>query len=271
MQYSDLGIDSLRLALSGRVVGRRIDFHMRLPSTMDEARRLAEAGEAEGTVVVAEEQTAARGRFDRTWISPVGANLAFSVILRPDPDRLPQANMAATLAVSRAVEQTSGLTPSIKWPNDIRLGGRKVAGILVESVVHGGDAAYVVAGIGLNVNFDTSSSPEIASTATSIMIESGRMADRGKVLRLTLESFDDLYRTVSRGGSLTEEWAAGLETLGRHVRVEWKEFVVEGCAESVDEYGNLLLRTADGSTFTASAGEVTLQARNGNGIEERNA
>ena len=238
---------------------------------MDEARRLAQAGEPEGTVVVAEEQTAARGRFDRVWISPVGANLAFSVILRPDPLLLPQVNMAATLAVSRAVEQTCGLTPSIKWPNDVRLGGRKVAGILVESVVRGGDAAYAVAGIGINVNFDTASSPEIASTATSIMVESGRRADRGKVLKLALEGFDDLYRSVSRGGSLTQDWAAGLETVGRHVRVEWKELVVEGRAESVDEHGNLLLRTADGTTFTASAGEVTLQARNGHGIEERNA
>ena len=237
---------------------------------MDEARRLAEAGVQEGTVVVAEEQTAARGRFDRVWISPVGVNLSFSVILRPASSRLPQVNMAAALAVSRAVERTCGLTPSIKWPNDVRLGGRKVAGILVESVVRGGDA-YALAGIGINVNFDTASSPEISSTATSIMVESGRRADRGKVLRLALEGFDDLYRTVSSGGSLTQDWAEGLETLGRHVRVEWKELVVEGRAESVDEHGNLLLRTADGSTFTASAGEVTLQARNGHGIEGQDA
>ena len=238
---------------------------------MDEARRLAEVGEPEGTVVVAEEQTAARGRFDRVWISPVGVNLTFSVILRPDLRRLAQVNMAATLAVSRAVERTCGLTPTIKWPNDVRLGGRKVAGILVESVVRGGDAAYTVAGIGINVNFDTSSSPEIASIATSIMVESGRRADRGKVLKLALEGFDDLYRTVSSGGSLTEEWAERMETLGRHVRVEWKELVVEGRAESVDDHGNLLLRTVDGSIFTASAGEVTLQAHNGHGIEEQDA
>lgn len=238
---------------------------------MDEARRQAEAGVQEGTVVVADEQTAARGRFDRVWISPVGANLSFSVILRPASSRLPQVNMAAALAVARAVEKTCGLTPSIKWPNDVRLGGRKVAGILVESVVGGGDAAYAVAGIGINVNFDTASSPEISSTATSIMIESGRRVDRGKVLRLALEGFDDLYGRVSSGGSLTQDWAEGLETLGRHVRVEWKELVVEGRAESVDEHGNLLLRTADGSTFTASAGEVTLQARNGYGIEGQDA
>ena len=271
LNSADLRIDDLRVALSGRVIGRRIDFHQSLPSTMDEARRLAEAGMPEGTVVLAEEQTAARGRFDRVWISPVGVNLSFSVILRPGPDRLPQVNMAAALAVSRAVERTCGLVPSIKWPNDVRLGGRKVAGILVESVVRSGDAAYAVAGIGINVNFDTASSPEIASTASSIMVESGRRADRGKVLRLALEGFDDLYGTVSSGGSLTRDWAEGLETLGRHVRVEWKELVVEGRAESVDEQGNLLLRMADGSTFTASAGEVTLQARNGHGIEGQDA
>ena len=137
----------------------------------------------------------------------------------------------------------------------------------MESVVRGGDAAYAVAGIGINVNFDTSSSSEIASTATSIMVESGRRADRGKVLKLALEGFDDLYRSVSRGGSLTQDWAAGLETLGRHVRVEWKELVVEGHAESVDEHGNLLLRTADGSTFTAS--QERLRFRPATGTESR--
>ena len=238
---------------------------------MDEARRLAEAGEPEGTVVVAEEQSAARGRFDRVWISQRGVNVLFSVVLRPDRAQLPQVNMAATLAVSRAVEWTSGLTPSIKWPNDVRLGGRKVSGILVESEVRGNDVAHAVAGIGINVNFDTSVSPEIASTATSIMVESGRMANRADVLERALEALDDLYRTVSTGGSLTDEWAAGLETVGRNIRLEWQGRVIEGYAESVDEQGNLILKTSDGSTFTAVAGEVTLQARDGAEIEGGNA
>ena len=189
----------------------------------------------------------------------------------PGPAPAASGNMAATLAVSRAVEQTCGLTPSIKWPNDVRLGGRKVAGILVESVVRAAMRR----------------SQWRASASTSISTHHPRRRSRpqppaswsradagltgGRCSSLPLEGFDDLYRTVSNGGSLTQDWAAGLETLGRHVRVEWKELVVEGRAESVDEHGNLLLRTADGSAFTASAGEVTLQARNGHGIEERNA
>ncbi len=226
---------------------------------MDEARRLAEAGEPEGTVVLAEEQTAARGRFERVWISPGAVNLTFSVILRPSWAHMPQCNMAAALAVSGAVEQVSGLAASIKWPNDVRLRGRKAAGILMESASLGGRVSHAVVGIGINVNFDTALLPEIADTATSIMVETGHRVDRGRALRLTLEGFDDLYGIVSNGGSLTDEWAANLETLGRHVRLEWRGRVVEGCAESVDERGNLVLRVPDGSTFAAAAGEVTLQ------------
>ena len=103
MASADFDIDALRLALGDRLIGRRLVYHERVTSTMDEARRLAEAGEPEGTVVIAEDQTAARGRFDRPWVSPPGENLYFSVVLKPALEQLPYANMAAALAVARAV------------------------------------------------------------------------------------------------------------------------------------------------------------------------
>ena len=226
---------------------------------MDEAKRLAELGEPDGTVVIAEEQTSARGRFDRAWVSPRGKDLVFSVLLRPTAAQLPYVNMAATLAVYRSVAGLTGLATAIKWPNDVRILGRKVSGILVETAMEGLELDYAVVGIGVNVNLDPSQSPEIASTATSISRETGREGDRTTVLRILLEHFDDLYRGVKQGRSLTQDWSACLETLGRAVQVRWQDQVLEGRAEAVDEQGNLILKRADGAILKATAGEVTLQ------------
>ena len=255
-----LDIQSLRRALRSRAVGWQVFYYETLDSTIDEARRLAEGGAPEGTVVVAEEQTAGRGRFNRAWISPRGQNLSFSALLRPTPVQLPFMNMAATLAVCRAVAEAAGLTPTIKWPNDVRVNGRKLSGILIETAVEAGAVAYAIVGVGVNVNFDPSQYPEIASSATSVSRETGQETDRTRVLRLVLEHLDDLYGAVKGGKSLTDEWAAQLETLGRTVQVRWQDQLVEGRAEAVDQQGSLVITRADGSTFTAVAGEVTMQA-----------
>lgn len=256
MAPTDLDISAVRRALAGRTVGCQIHYYDVLGSTMDEARALSERGAPEGAVVIAEEQTAGRGRFKRAWVSPRGQNLSFSVLLRPTQSQLPFMNMAATLAVSRAV---AGLAPTIKWPNDVRVKGRKLAGILIEAEMDAGGVRCAIVGIGVNVNFDPSQYPEIAATATSIFRETGRRASRTQVLQLVLEHFDDLYRRVQGGGSLRQEWASQLETLGRNVQVSWQERVVEGRAEGVDEQGNLILRRSDGTTLAVAAGEVTLQ------------
>ena len=166
--------------------------------------------------------------------------------------------MAATLAVANTIEGV-GLVPTIKWPNDVRIGGLKTSGILIENDIVGEGVSHCVLGIGVNVNMDTSRFPEIASIATSIFNETGSKADRTEALRLILKNFDGLYRTVRNGGSLTQEWAAILETLGRNVQVRWFDQVVEGKAEAIDEQGNLIITRTDGSTFTAVAGEVTFQ------------
>ena len=260
LTQTDLDIKLLRRGLGDRLVGCEVIHFESVGSTMDETRGLAERDGTEGTVVIAEEQTAGRGRFNRTWISPRGQNLSFSVLLRPTAEQLPFLNMAATLAVCRAVGEITGLEPTIKWPNDVRVNGLKVSGILIETAMERGTASYAVVGIGVNVNFDPSEYPEIAPFATSIFRETGRRTDRTTVLKLLLEHFDDLYRTVKEGRSLTEQWASKLETLGRTVQVRWRDRVLEGLAREIDDRGNLVLERPDGSTVTALAGEVTLQS-----------
>ena len=255
-----LDIDSLTQVFSGRTIGRRILYHRSLGSTMDEARRLAQEGEPEGTVVIAEEQTSGRGRFDREWISPPDLNLSFSVLLRPTTTQLPYMNMAATLAVADAVAEVAGCSPTIKWPNDVRVDGKKISGILIETSLAAGSLTHAIVGIGLNVNLDPSGHGEIAAIATSLLRETGHEVDRTRVLDLVLERFDGLYSEVRAGRSLTQEWSSRLDTLGKTVQVRWSDRMLEGRAESVDEQGSLVLVQPDGTSITVTAGEVTLQA-----------
>ncbi len=255
-----LDIEAVRRALAGRTIGCRILHYPSMDSTMDEAGRLAAEGCPEGLVVVAEEQTAGRGRFSRSWVSGPGESLLLSVVLRPTAEQLPQANMAATLAVAGTVEGRVDGSVTIKWPNDVRIGGRKVAGILIEADSQPGGASSVVVGIGLNVSFDTGAHAEIADTATSIAEQAGGPVERTGVLTDLLRRFDDLYARVRPGDSLTEEWSSWLDTLGLDIRVRRGDDVLSGTARKVDDQGNLVLERPDGSTVTVVGGEVTLQA-----------
>ncbi len=254
-----LDVARVEASLAGAVVGRKIDFRRVVDSTMEAARRHAKSGVREGVVVIAEEQTQGRGRFSRRWVSPPGLNLYLTVMLRPEARQLPYMNMAATLATHDAAADASGLPVSVKWPNDVRIGGRKLSGILIETEFDGDRLDHALVGIGFNVNLDVSEHPEIAKTATSLRTAAGREFDRSDVLLSLLHSLDMWYGRVRAGQSLTERWAETLETLGKRVRLRWRERVIEGLAESVDDAGSLILLRDDGSRESVAAGEVTSQ------------
>jgi BirA family biotin operon repressor/biotin-[acetyl-CoA-carboxylase] ligase len=248
---------TLRGGLFTRVVGRRLLFFQEISSTMDEAARQAAAGTEEGTVVVAENQTAGRGRQGRDWVSRQG-NLYLSVVFRPSPHTLPFLTILSAVATVRAIRKTTGLEPRIKWPNDIQLGGRKVAGILVESTVQGDTVTYAIAGIGINVNLETDKVGDIAGFATALNAAADRPVAREAVLRQLLQEMDSLYLQTAQGGSPLAEWRGLLETLGQRVRAYWGNETHIGQAEDVDGLGNLLLRLEDGQRITLTAGDVTL-------------
>lgn len=254
-----LDIERIEAALADSVVGNRISYHMETGSTMDVARAMARDGEPEGAVVIAEQQGRGRGRFDRTWVSPPGLNLYFTVLLRPVPEHLAYMNMAATLALHRTVSLSTGLPTSVKWPNDVRIGGRKISGILIETEFEGGKLDHALVGIGLNVNLDVAAFPEISETATSLRTATGRSFDRSEVLISALHNLEEWYGRVAGGESLTRPWAESLETIGKHVQLRWRDSMIEGLAESVDDNGNLVVLQGDGSRLHAVAGEVTSQ------------
>ena len=253
----NLVASTIRQGLYTHVVGRRILYYPELKSTMDEAARLATEDADEGAVVIAERQSAGRGRQGRSWVSQPG-NLLFSVLFRPDMAQLPFISIIGGMAGARAVRKTTGLAPLVKWPNDLMLDGRKAAGILAESAIVGDSVCYAVLGIGINVALDVSESEEISAFATSVNTAAGREVDRESLLRQLLIELDDLYIRLGRGESPIAEWRDLLDTTGRRVTATSGNDAYVGVAEGVDDTGNLLLRLDDGRLITLTAGDVTL-------------
>ena len=253
---------TLRSGLYTRVVGKRLLFFQETTSTMDEAARCAESGAEEGTVVVAEIQTAGRGRQGRNWVSRQG-NLYMSIVFRPSIEHLPFLSILAGVATVRAIRKTSGLDPRIKWPNDIMLNGKKVGGILVESVSTGEKVNYAIVGIGVNVNLDRETLDDIrrvdSRVATALDTSAGRSISREDVFRQLLHDLDSLYLQVVQGESPMPEWRSLLETLGQRVEVRWGQESYIGLAEGVDDLGNLQLRLDEGRLITLTAGDVSLR------------
>jgi len=244
--------------LATRFIGQRVICYPRLTSTMDIAKRQAQQGAREGTVIVAEEQTAGRGRIKRTWLSPRGS-IALSIILYPQLAYLPSLIMVASLAVVHGIAKVTGLKSQIKWPNDVLVNGKKVCGILIESDVKGSVVDYAIIGIGVNVNLRLSQFPEISPTATSLSHELGRDVSRLDMIRCLLAEAERLYLALPTGQSVYQEWRDNLATLGKKVQVRSGATTYKGVAEETASDGSLLLRQSDGSLIKIVTGDVTLR------------
>jgi len=255
-----LNLRAVEEHLETEFVGRRIVYLTSTGSTQNIARVEAEAGAPSGTTVVAEEQTAGRGRFGRSWVSPAGKNLYLTLVMRPPLEHLRSLSIVAPLAVALAVEELTGLRPQLKWPNDVLINKRKLSGILVESEIVGAAVEYALVGIGVNVNFDIEEAPEIAGIATSLRRELGHEIPREELLASFLNQFEQLYEDARNGDAVLQQWRSRLDTLGREVRVTFRDQVYEGLAEDVDRHGGLILAQPDGTRRTIEAGEVTLRS-----------
>ncbi len=258
MTDSDLSAESISRGLATRFIGRRTVYHRRLPTTMDTARDEARSGAAEGTVVVAGEQTAARGRLKRSWFSPRG-NIAFSVVLYPTRQQLPGLVMVSSLAVVGGIEAVTGLRPVVKWPNDVLVAGKKVCGILIESSFQGSRLDYAIVGIGINVNLDPTDFPEITPIATSLSLELGKGVSRTELLRAVLTEMERLY--LAPHAAVFRQWRDRLVTLGNDVRITSGDTTLDGVAESVNPDGSLMLRLPDGRLTRVTIGDVSLRKR----------
>jgi BirA family biotin operon repressor/biotin-[acetyl-CoA-carboxylase] ligase len=260
---ADIARAIARVASRAGGMGRRVYWLESTASTNDVAARLAESGSEDGTTVVAEMQTAGRGRHGRSWFSPPGAGLYASVIVRPgnvlsaadSPAAL--LTLATGVAVADAIRTATGLPAQIKWPNDVFVGERKLAGILAESAMQGSALQFVVVGVG--VNLQPASYPiELASRATSIEAETGKPADRALLLAEILAAAGERYADLRAGrfDAILGAWRRLARSLPGAL-VEWDSprGLVHGRAEDIDRQGALLVRVG-GAVERVVAGNV---------------
>ncbi len=251
---------AIRAHSTARWCGARIDCLDTVDSTNTRARDLGLAGAADGTVVVAEEQSGGRGRMGRTWISPRGRNLYLSVLLRTDlpPQAISQISLCAGLAACETIGEWCDAV--LKWPNDVLVGGRKVVGILAElesRVAH----HFVVVGIGVNVNMRLEDLPdELRDKAGSLAIAVAAEVDRARVAGRLLSHLESRYDELRMNGfaAIAEEWTRRSGSVGRRIRVEEPGGVVEGEVLGLAPDGALCLKRLDGSEHRVIVGDVTV-------------
>jgi BirA family biotin operon repressor/biotin-[acetyl-CoA-carboxylase] ligase len=254
------GRDHILGDLGTRVVGRCIRWHDSVPSTNDLALKLAEIPVPEGTVIIADEQTAGRGRLGRAWASPRGG-VWLSVILSPGlpQERVPVIGLAAGTAAAQAIRKTTGLPARLKWPNDVLVGGKKVVGVLAEATP---GAERVVVGIGINANIPLDALRGISGhPVTSLQAQLGRPVEREVLIRVVLQELDQAYAALRSAGvpEVLSRWREMAETLGRSVRVEMPGATIHGTAFDIDEAGALLIRLNDGTVRRVVAGDVRMR------------
>jgi BirA family transcriptional regulator, biotin operon repressor / biotin---[acetyl-CoA-carboxylase] ligase len=241
-------------------IGHRIIHYFRADSTNTLAVRLAAQGAPHGTAVIAEEQTAGRGRFGRSWYSEKSTGIYVSIILRPPlaPAAAPAITLMAGVATQRALSASTGLDFDIRWPNDVLAKGKKVCGILTEMTAELDRLHSVVLGIGVNVNHRDMPA-ELKPLATSLRIEAGKTFSRANVLVALLRELERQYHVLIEEGSaaITRAWAAASSfAVGKRVRVVQNSGGYEATTAGLEPSGALRVRRADGKIFPLVGGEV---------------
>jgi BirA family biotin operon repressor/biotin-[acetyl-CoA-carboxylase] ligase len=241
-------------------------FLRQTASTNLDARRLAESGAPEGTLVVADSQDSGKGRRARKWFSPPGLGIYLSFILRPaiSPAEAAKITLLTSVSTAEAVSELTGLQTRIKWPNDILAGGKKIAGILAEISTELDSINYMVVGLGLNVNVPQGALPEeLRGIATSVLIETGREFSRAQLLKAILRDFERRYGAARRDGfqSALKRWRELSDVIGKNIRVETAGETVKGTVVELDRDGALVLRDSRGAVRRFLSGDIIRETR----------
>ena len=251
------------VGLTLRRLGKPLFSFSEIDSTNLALFKMADEGAAEGTTVIAESQSRGKGRLGRSWSSPAGVNLYCSMLLRPpiQPLAAPQLTFLSVVAVARAIELVTGLVPRIKWPNDLLLNGKKVAGLLNEMSAETDSVNFVILGIGVNINMSAGQfPPDLRHPATSLLLESGTPVDRTRFVRQLLCELDSLYECYLREGygPIQAEWLARSAMAGERVTVSNPGSVISGVVRGIDEYGALMVEVDSGAVVQVLSGDVRL-------------
>lgn len=244
-------------------LGKHWYFQEETDSTNDWAKRAGKEGAPHGSAFVAESQTKGKGRRGKSWENPRGTGLAMSILLRPQmrPENAPMMTLLMGLSGAQAVEDITGLTPGIKWPNDLVLSGKKICGILTEMTMSGSEIDYVVIGIGVNLNMEAF--PEdIREKATSLKLEGGKTVERDEMAAAVLRRFEENYNVFLETCSLSalrDVYMKYLVNLGREVKVMEGDRELRGICTGINDSGELLIEKSDGTCEAVFAGEVSVR------------
>jgi len=261
-----LDISRIREDLKCSVFGDRIVYHEVTDSSNLRAKELAGAGAPHGTVVIAEEQLAGKGRLDRKWVSPKGRNLMLSVVLRPElrVDQVFFLTMLVALSVRNVLKETMDIVAQVKWPNDIYISGKKVGGMLAEFSVCENRVEHVIIGLGLNVNWHPKDNPAILYSCTSLQGETGFAVERSSLLVKVLLQFEKYYEeSIVEKGAWTrfqEEWNECSYVLGKQVVVNSGMESIAGKAIEIDRSGALIVRDSLGKESRILWGDVSVKS-----------
>lgn len=243
--------------------GQEVAYYQETDSTNTRAKYLAEEGAGEGTLIVAESQCAGKGRRGKSWSSPPGTSVYMSLVLRPDitPSQASMLTLVTALGVSEGIRTAVGVTPQIKWPNDLVLEGKKLCGILTEMSTELETIHYVVVGIGINVNTE-GFPPELSGTATSLLLETGRSFSRAALIGAVVQSLEQYYRnflSVKDLSVLKEDYESRLANAERPVTVLDPAGPYRGICRGIDSQGELLVEREDGTLCRVLSGEVSVR------------
>lgn len=248
-------LDYLKTSLKSTIF-QNFYFYNEIDSTMNQIKRFNQSQKKEGTIVIAETQKMARGRFQRKWINEPRESLCFSILLAPKILELKFLNMAVAISISKSINQLTQIETKIKWPNDILINNKKVSGILIETELINNQVSSCIIGVGINVTLKSFKDPSL-SNATSILIESGIHLDRNTLLIEILNNLNQLYSSIQNGISLKTLWKKKLETIGKEISVKQGDKVISGIGIDVTEEGDLIIKEKNGQTTKLSSGEVT--------------
>ncbi|MCD1260263.1 biotin--[acetyl-CoA-carboxylase] ligase [Paenibacillus athensensis] len=256
-----LSAAELLSGLATQTMGHKLHIYDEVDSTQLVAHALIAQGASEGTLVLAESQTAGRGRMGRKWHSPPGKGIWMSLVLKPliPVYFMPQLTLLTAVALCRSIQQVCGADIGIKWPNDLLIGGKKVSGILLESSGEDERLKYVIAGIGISANLLAADYPEeLRGIATSLAIETGAEVRREKLIQAFLLEFEELYRLYHEKGFAPIKllWEALSVSLHRPIRTTTGQGVIEGMAEAIDDSGALIVLTPSGERINVYSGDV---------------
>jgi BirA family biotin operon repressor/biotin-[acetyl-CoA-carboxylase] ligase len=254
----------IRWKLRAKIMGRAVISYRKVDSTNDSAYALAKNGIAEGTVIVAEEQTRGKGRHGRSWESPPGRGIYMSCVLRPKmaPNEIAKVTLVAAVAMAKAIRAFTGLPALIKWPNDILVNGRKVCGILTEMKAEQDSIDFIILGIGVNVNTPASALPKGASSLKEEISRrsKGEGISRVEFMKTVLESLDEEYSRLSARGfkPIIDQWRSMSALPGSKIKVVLPNRTIEGEAHDIDPDGSLVVRLDSGTLEKVSSGDVMM-------------